>query len=158
MVKDAHEKAGTHAHWAMYELAYGASGWTYTAISGDQSHGRYRPGFAESKKFVEAMGGPEGDAEARHSSMGRPSRRSHRAFSRSIRSRAMSTKPGSRPIRTSGSRRRKRNSGREKPVDQGGSETCRAIVRIKYEAAPARARGRFLSRCSVFYPRILHGI
>ena len=60
MVKDANEKAGTSAHWAMYEVAYGAEDGTYIILSGDKSMADIDQGFAESKKFAEAMGGPEG--------------------------------------------------------------------------------------------------
>lgn len=60
MVKDANEKAGTSAHWATYEVAYGAPDGTYLILSGDKSLADIDQGFAESKKFAEAMGGPEG--------------------------------------------------------------------------------------------------
>ena len=60
MVKDANEKAGTSAHWATYEVAYGAADGTYLLLSADKSLADIDQGFAESKKFVEALGGPEG--------------------------------------------------------------------------------------------------
>ncbi len=60
MVKDANEKAGTSAHWATYEVAYGAADGTYLILSGDKSLADIDQGYAESKKFAEAMGGPEG--------------------------------------------------------------------------------------------------
>jgi hypothetical protein len=63
MVKEAHEKAGTSAHWATYEVAYGAADGTYLILSGDKSLADIDQGFAESKKFAEAMGGPEGMAK-----------------------------------------------------------------------------------------------
>lgn len=63
MVKDANEKAGTSAHWATYEVAYGAADGTYLILSGDKSLADIDQGYAESKKFAEAMGGPEGMAK-----------------------------------------------------------------------------------------------
>jgi len=63
MVKDAHEKAGTSAHWGAYEMAYGGEDGTYLIISGDKSMADIDNGIAESKKWVEAMGGEEGLAK-----------------------------------------------------------------------------------------------
>ncbi len=60
MVKDAHEKAGTSAHWGMYEIAFGAQDGTYIAISGDPSMSAIDLAYTEDKKFREAMGGDEG--------------------------------------------------------------------------------------------------
>jgi hypothetical protein len=60
MVKDAHDKAGTSAHWGCYEIAYGGDDGTYIALSSDNSMADIDKGFAENKKFVEAMGGEEG--------------------------------------------------------------------------------------------------
>ena len=60
MVKDAHDKAGTSAHWAAYEVAYGAEDGTYLILSADKSMEDIDQGFAESKKFEEAIGGREG--------------------------------------------------------------------------------------------------
>jgi hypothetical protein len=60
MVKDAHEKAGTSAHWGMYEAAFGVEDGTYIAITGDPSMSAIDTGFAEDKKFREAIGGEEG--------------------------------------------------------------------------------------------------
>lgn len=60
MVKEANEKAGTSSHWATYEIAYGAADGSYLILSADKSLADIDQGFAESKKFVEAMGGPEG--------------------------------------------------------------------------------------------------
>jgi hypothetical protein len=60
MVKDAHDKAGTSAHWGCYEIAYGGEDGTYIALSSDNSMADIDKGFAENKKFVEAMGGEEG--------------------------------------------------------------------------------------------------
>jgi hypothetical protein len=56
LIKDAHEKAGTSAHWAMYEVAYGAEDGTYIALSADKSMADIDTGFGEDKKFREALG------------------------------------------------------------------------------------------------------
>jgi hypothetical protein len=56
MVKDAHEKAGDSAHWAMFEVAYGAEDGTYLALSGDKSMADIDTGYSEDKKFHDAMG------------------------------------------------------------------------------------------------------
>lgn len=60
MVKEAHDKAGTSAHWGMYEIAYGASDGTFIAITGDPSMSAIDLGYSENKKFVAALGGDEG--------------------------------------------------------------------------------------------------
>jgi hypothetical protein len=60
MVKDAHEKAGTSAHWGMYEIAFGAPDGTFIALTGDPSMSAIDLGYAEDKKFREAIGGEEG--------------------------------------------------------------------------------------------------
>lgn len=60
MVKDANDKAGTSAHWGMYEIAYGAPDGTYIVLTGDASMSAIDLGFSEDKKFREAMGGDEG--------------------------------------------------------------------------------------------------
>jgi hypothetical protein len=60
MVKDAHDKAGTSAHWGAYEIAFGREDGTYLILSGDTSMSEIDKGFAESKKWVQAMGGEEG--------------------------------------------------------------------------------------------------
>ena len=60
MVKDAYDKAEISAHWGMYEVAYGTEDGTYIALSSDNSMADIDKSFAESKKFVEAMGGEEG--------------------------------------------------------------------------------------------------
>jgi hypothetical protein len=60
MVKDAHEKAGTSAHWGMYEIAFGEPDGTFIAISGDPSMSAIDLAYAEDKKFREAIGGDEG--------------------------------------------------------------------------------------------------
>jgi hypothetical protein len=56
MVKDAHDKGGTSAHWSMYEVAYGAPDGTYLAISADDSMADIDKGYMEDKKFRDAMG------------------------------------------------------------------------------------------------------
>jgi hypothetical protein len=56
MVKDAHDKAGTSAHWGMYEIAYGAEDGTYLVLSGHKSMSEIDTGFGESKKFADAIG------------------------------------------------------------------------------------------------------
>lgn len=63
MVKDANEKAGTSNHWGMFDIAYGAPDGTYIAITGDDSMAAIDRSFAESKKWIEAMGGEEGMAK-----------------------------------------------------------------------------------------------
>jgi hypothetical protein len=60
MVQDANEKGGTSAHWATYEIAYGAEDGTYIILSADKSMADIDQGFAESEKFAEGMGGEEG--------------------------------------------------------------------------------------------------
>jgi hypothetical protein len=60
MVKDANEKAGTSAHWGMYEIAFGAPDGTYIVLSGDPSMSAIDLGYSEDKKFREALGGDEG--------------------------------------------------------------------------------------------------
>jgi hypothetical protein len=56
MVKAGHDKAGTSAHWAMYEAAYGADDGTYLALTTDRSMADIDTGFAEGKKFEAALG------------------------------------------------------------------------------------------------------
>jgi hypothetical protein len=60
MVKDAHDKAGTSAHWGAYDIAFGRDNGTYIILTGDTSMSDIDKGFAESKKWVQAMGGEEG--------------------------------------------------------------------------------------------------
>ena len=60
MGKDAHEKAGTSAHWGMYEIAFGAPDGTFIALTGDPSMSAIDLGYSEDKKFVAALGGDEG--------------------------------------------------------------------------------------------------
>jgi hypothetical protein len=56
IVKDAHDKAGTSAHWSMYEIAYGTQDGEYIALSADKSMADIDTGFAENKKFMDALG------------------------------------------------------------------------------------------------------
>ena len=57
MYKGAQEKAGTSAHWATYEAAYGANVGTYLVISADKSMTDIDNGFGEdSKKWMAALG------------------------------------------------------------------------------------------------------
>jgi len=55
MVIEAHKKAGTSAHWATYDLAYGGDD-EYVAFSADKSLADIDTGFAEDKKFHDALG------------------------------------------------------------------------------------------------------
>ena len=55
LVIDAHKKANDSANWAMYELEYGG-GQEYLLISSDNGLGDIDTGFAEGKKFNEALG------------------------------------------------------------------------------------------------------
>ena len=66
MVKDAHEKAGTSAHWATYSIAYGTEDGTYIVLSADNSMADIDTGFAEDKKFRDAMGGEDGMKQLDH--------------------------------------------------------------------------------------------
>lgn len=59
MVKDAHEKAGTSAHWAAYDVNYGAPDGTIIVLSADKSMAEIDQGFAEFKQFIEAVGGQD---------------------------------------------------------------------------------------------------
>ncbi|MGA9061769.1 MAG: hypothetical protein WB341_08900 [Terracidiphilus sp.] len=55
MAIDANKKAGTSAHWATYEVAYGG-GDEYVIFSADKSMAEIDTGYAEDKQFREAMG------------------------------------------------------------------------------------------------------
>lgn len=55
LVIAATKKAGTSAHWAMYELAYGGSE-EYVIFSGDKSLSDIDTSYAEGKKFNDAIG------------------------------------------------------------------------------------------------------
>jgi hypothetical protein len=56
MVEDAHVKAGTAAHWAAYEIAYGDNDGTWILLSADDSMADIDASFVDDKKFHEAMG------------------------------------------------------------------------------------------------------
>lgn len=56
MVKDAEEKSGGSAHWALYDLAFGGDGDVHLVLEGHQSLAEIDEGFANGKKFDEAMG------------------------------------------------------------------------------------------------------
>jgi hypothetical protein len=55
LVIDGHKKANTSASWAMYELEYGG-GDEYVLLSPDKGLGDIDEGFAEDKKWEEAVG------------------------------------------------------------------------------------------------------
>ena len=63
MYKDACEKAGTDAHWGMYQVAFGGEGGTYIALTHRDSLTELDKGMADDKKIVEAMGGEEAMAK-----------------------------------------------------------------------------------------------
>jgi hypothetical protein len=56
MVKDGHDKAGDHAHWAAYDLAYGDNDGEYMLLSADSSMADIDTGYSEDSKFRAAMG------------------------------------------------------------------------------------------------------
>jgi hypothetical protein len=60
MVKGAHEKGGTSAHWGAYEIAYGGDDGTVIALTHHESLKEVDQSFSEFKKFAEAMGGEDG--------------------------------------------------------------------------------------------------
>lgn len=60
LVKDAHQKAGTSAHWATYDVAYGTDGDTFVVFSTDKSMADIDTGYAENKQFIAALGGEDG--------------------------------------------------------------------------------------------------
>ena len=55
LIMDAHKKAGTSAHWAAFELAYGGED-EFAFFSPDKSMAEIDTGFAEDKQFRDAMG------------------------------------------------------------------------------------------------------
>jgi hypothetical protein len=55
LVIDTHKKAGTSAHWATYEIAYGGDN-VYVGFSADKSMAEIDTGFAEDKQFRDALG------------------------------------------------------------------------------------------------------
>jgi len=56
IVKAAHEKAGTSAHWAMFEPAYGREDGDYIALTSLKSMAEIDTDFMDGKKFGEALG------------------------------------------------------------------------------------------------------
>ncbi|MGP8269876.1 MAG: hypothetical protein ACLQLH_07400 [Terracidiphilus sp.] len=56
MYRDALDKAGSSAHWAMFQVAYGANDGTYIALSGDKSMADIDTMMMEGKKLVETVG------------------------------------------------------------------------------------------------------
>ncbi len=60
MVTDANDKAGSSSHWAAFDVAYGTEDGTYILLSSDNSMADIDQSFAESKKFMEALGGEDG--------------------------------------------------------------------------------------------------
>jgi len=55
LVIETHKKAGTSAHWATYEIAYGGDN-EYVAFSPDKSMAEIDTAFAEDKQFHDALG------------------------------------------------------------------------------------------------------
>lgn len=55
LVIDTHKKAGTSAHWATFEVAYGGDN-TFIVFSDDKSMADIDTGFAEDKQFHDALG------------------------------------------------------------------------------------------------------
>jgi len=56
MAIDANKKAGTSAHWSMWDLAYGGDGNDYIMLSADNSMSEIDRGFSENKQFMDALG------------------------------------------------------------------------------------------------------
>ena len=55
LVIDTHKKAGTSAHWATYEIAYGGDN-EFAVLTDDKSMADIDTGFAEDKQFRDALG------------------------------------------------------------------------------------------------------
>jgi hypothetical protein len=58
--KDACDKAGTGAHWAAYEIAYGTEGGTYITLTGRDSMSEMDAAFGDGKKLAAVLGGEDG--------------------------------------------------------------------------------------------------
>ncbi len=58
--KEANDKAGTTAHWATYEIAFGGEADTFISITARKSLTEVDTGLGEGKKIAEALGGEEG--------------------------------------------------------------------------------------------------
>jgi hypothetical protein len=56
LVKDAYEKAGTSAHWAMFEAMFGSERGTFVALTADESLAEIDTSLANGKKFGDALG------------------------------------------------------------------------------------------------------
>jgi hypothetical protein len=56
MVIAGYQKAGTGAHWAVFDMNYGRPGGDYLVLSSKHSLAEIDTGFAEGKKFQGAMG------------------------------------------------------------------------------------------------------
>jgi hypothetical protein len=56
LAKDAHDKAADSAHWAMFEIAYGAEDGTYIALTACNSMAEIDSDIADGKKFRDAIG------------------------------------------------------------------------------------------------------
>jgi len=53
---ETHKKAGTSAHWSMWDLAYGGDGDAYLMLSSDKNMAEIDTGFGEGKAFNDALG------------------------------------------------------------------------------------------------------
>jgi hypothetical protein len=58
--KQANDKAGTGAHWAAYEIAFGSDGGTYISLTSHKSLADIDTEIADGKKIAAAVGGQEG--------------------------------------------------------------------------------------------------
>ena len=54
-MKAAHDKAGDSAHWAMFEIAFGAETGTFIALTADSSMADVDTHFSSEKGFGEAF-------------------------------------------------------------------------------------------------------
>jgi hypothetical protein len=59
MYRDALDKSGSSAHWAMYQAAYGANDGTWIALTGDKSMADIDAAMLDGKKLVETVGEDE---------------------------------------------------------------------------------------------------
>ena len=60
MYKEANDKAGTTAHWAAYEIAYGGEAGTYITLTARDSLTEVDTAFGENAKIAAALGGEKG--------------------------------------------------------------------------------------------------
>ena len=56
LVMEAHKKAGTSAHWSVWDKAYGGDADEYLLLSGDKNMADIDKGFAENDAFIAALG------------------------------------------------------------------------------------------------------